>query len=146
MVMLAFAFFRSIGVCAMLKSPQITAWLPPDAAMSCDEMFQDFGATYVEQGRIATPDDLATVDDVCRIKGRAGVGLLTHRPVERTRIGLGPFMLGERVPARGKRVTVEASAPNAAIPLHPDPPSCGTHAHRTARAQRRRGFGTLGRS
>ncbi len=53
-----------------------------------DEMFQDFGATYVEQGRIATPDDLATVDDVCRIKGRAGVGLLTDRPVERTRIGL----------------------------------------------------------
>lgn len=51
-------------------------------------MFQDFGATYVEQGRIATPDDLATVDDVCRIKGRAGVGLLTDRPVERTRIGL----------------------------------------------------------
>ena len=27
-------------------------------------------------------------------------------------------MLGERVPARGKLVTVEASAPNAAIPLH----------------------------
>ena len=53
-----------------------------------DEMFQDFGATYVEQGRIATPDDLAAVDDVCRIKGRAGVGLVTDRPVERTRIGL----------------------------------------------------------
>ena len=33
-VSFAFAFFRSIGRCAMLKSPQTTACLPPRAASS----------------------------------------------------------------------------------------------------------------
>lgn len=53
-----------------------------------DEMFEEIGTTYTEAGKISDPHKLATLDDVCRIKGRAGVALLTDKPVVDTRIGL----------------------------------------------------------
>ncbi|PLS27980.1 exodeoxyribonuclease III [Bifidobacterium anseris] len=53
-----------------------------------DEIFQQIGADYVEAGKVDSPDDVHTLDDVCAIKGRAGVGLVSVLPIVDTRIGL----------------------------------------------------------
>ena len=53
-----------------------------------DPIFDDFAQRYVQAGAIAQSDDLFRMDEVCRIKGRAGVGLLSSLPVVETRYGL----------------------------------------------------------
>ena len=53
-----------------------------------DPIFEDFAQRYVQAGAIAQSDDLFRMDEVCRIKGRAGVGLLSSLPVVETRYGL----------------------------------------------------------
>ena len=53
-----------------------------------DPIFNKIADTYVDSGKIANPADFHTMDEVCRIKGRAGVGLLSTLPVVATRYGL----------------------------------------------------------
>ena len=53
-----------------------------------DTIFNKIADTYVDSGKIANPADFHTMDEVCRIKGRAGVGLLSTLPVVATRYGL----------------------------------------------------------
>lgn len=53
-----------------------------------DPIFAGFAATYVEKGKITSPDDLHSMNEVCKIKGRAGVAILTTLPVLEERYGL----------------------------------------------------------
>lgn len=53
-----------------------------------DSIVEDFALRYAEQGKIETPDQLNRINEVCKIKGRAGVALLTTLPVLETRYGL----------------------------------------------------------
>ncbi|MFR0565239.1 exodeoxyribonuclease III [Bifidobacterium porcinum] len=53
-----------------------------------DPIFNKIADTYVDSGKVANPADFHTMDEVCRIKGRAGVGLLSTLPVVATRYGL----------------------------------------------------------
>ena len=53
-----------------------------------DPIFEGFGFEYATAGKIASPDGLHCANEVCRVKGRAGVGLLTDLPVTATRYGL----------------------------------------------------------
>ena len=53
-----------------------------------DPIIDGFRFAYATTGRIASPDGLACVNEVCRVKGRAGVALLSALPVVATRIGL----------------------------------------------------------
>ncbi len=53
-----------------------------------DDLFATYANDYASEGKIASADDLARMDEVCRIKGRAGVGLLTDYQVTDKRYGL----------------------------------------------------------
>lgn len=53
-----------------------------------DPIFDGFAEQYVAAGRIDSSDGLTRIDEVCNIKGRAGVGLLTSLPVTEVRHGL----------------------------------------------------------
>lgn len=53
-----------------------------------DPIFADFADRYAASGAVGSPDELFRMDEVCRIKGRAGVGLLTTLDVTATRYGL----------------------------------------------------------
>ncbi|MBW3087334.1 endonuclease/exonuclease/phosphatase family protein [Bifidobacterium sp. 82T24] len=58
---------------------------PQDAL---EPIFDDIAARYARSGAVDGPDDLHRVNEVCRVKGRAGVGLLSSLPVLATRHGL----------------------------------------------------------
>ncbi|PJM72607.1 exodeoxyribonuclease III [Bifidobacterium primatium] len=58
---------------------------PQDAL---DPIFDDFANRYAAAGAVERPDVLRRVNEVCRVKGRAGVGLLSSLPVVETRHGL----------------------------------------------------------
>ncbi len=53
-----------------------------------DDIYGDLAREYVDAGSIASVDELNTIADVCKIKGRAGVGMISDMPVLETRIGL----------------------------------------------------------
>ena len=53
-----------------------------------DPIFDGFADQYVEAGKVKEPSALTRMDEVCKIKGRAGVGLLTSLPVTERRYGL----------------------------------------------------------
>ncbi|KFJ06706.1 exodeoxyribonuclease III [Bifidobacterium thermophilum] len=53
-----------------------------------DPIFSKIADTYVDCGKVADPADLHTMNEICRIKGRAGVGLLSTLPVTAMRYGL----------------------------------------------------------
>ncbi|MBT1176793.1 endonuclease/exonuclease/phosphatase family protein [Bifidobacterium callimiconis] len=53
-----------------------------------DPIFNDFARRYAEHGAVTDPADLHRMNEVCRVKGRAGVGMLTTLPVAATRYGL----------------------------------------------------------
>ena len=53
-----------------------------------DPIVADFAMRYVEEGKIDDPSQLAAINEVCKIKGRAGVALLTTLPVIDKRYGL----------------------------------------------------------
>ena len=53
-----------------------------------DPIFDEFAFEYVTAGAIADQSELARVNEVCRVKGRAGVGLLTNLKVTGRRYGL----------------------------------------------------------
>ncbi|OZG67443.1 exodeoxyribonuclease III [Bifidobacterium eulemuris] len=53
-----------------------------------DPIYDAFAFGYMAAGRIAAPGELTRVNEVCRVKGRAGVGLLSALPVTATRYGL----------------------------------------------------------
>lgn len=53
-----------------------------------DPFFEEFASQYASAGKVASPEDLTRIDEVCEIKGRAGVGLLTSLPVNEVRHGL----------------------------------------------------------
>ena len=53
-----------------------------------DSIFGEFGFEYATAGKIASPSDLHSLNEVCRVKGRAGVGLLTDLEVTDKRYGL----------------------------------------------------------
>ena len=53
-----------------------------------DSIFDEFGFEYATAGKIDAPADLQTMNEVCRVKGRAGVGLLTDLEVLDKRYGL----------------------------------------------------------
>ena len=44
-----------------------------------DPIFGEFGFEYATAGKIADQSELTAMNEVCRVKGRAGVGLLTSR-------------------------------------------------------------------
>ena len=52
------------------------------------DIYGELAADYVHAGKIASPEELHTLVDVCRIKGRAGVGMISDMPVLETRVGL----------------------------------------------------------
>lgn len=51
-------------------------------------IFNKIADTYVDSGKVADPTGLHTMNEICRIKGRAGVGLLSTLPVVAERYGL----------------------------------------------------------
>ncbi len=53
-----------------------------------DPIFDALAVDYADAGKIDAPARLERMDEVCRIKGRAGVGLLTTLPVKERRYGL----------------------------------------------------------
>ena len=53
-----------------------------------DPIFDEFGFEYATAGRIADQSGLDRMNELCRIKGRAGVGLLSALPVIDKRYGL----------------------------------------------------------
>ncbi|KAB8301801.1 exodeoxyribonuclease III [Bifidobacterium apri] len=53
-----------------------------------DPIFNNIADTYVDSGKVADPTGLHTMNEICRIKGRAGVGLLSTLPVVAKRYGL----------------------------------------------------------
>ncbi|MFR0569671.1 exodeoxyribonuclease III [Bifidobacterium apri] len=53
-----------------------------------DPIFNKIADTYVDSGKVADPTGLHTMNEICRIKGRAGVGLLSTLPVVAKRYGL----------------------------------------------------------
>ena len=53
-----------------------------------DPIVDELAFGYTTAGRIADQSELARVNEVCRVKGRAGVGLLSALPVTATRYGL----------------------------------------------------------
>lgn len=53
-----------------------------------DPIFDEFGFEYSTAGRIADQSELHRMNEICRIKGRAGVGLLSALPVAERRYGL----------------------------------------------------------
>lgn len=53
-----------------------------------DPIFDSIAADYAQAGRIDSPAALDRLNEVCRIKGRAGVGLLSALPIVEKRYGL----------------------------------------------------------
>ena len=53
-----------------------------------DPIWDGFADAYAAAGKVASPEGLSRLDEVCRVKGRAGVGLLSSLPVTATRHGL----------------------------------------------------------
>ena len=53
-----------------------------------DSIFDEFGFEYATAGKIEAPANLHAMNEVCRAKGRAGVGLLTDLEVLDKRYGL----------------------------------------------------------
>ena len=53
-----------------------------------DSIFDEFGFEYVTAGKIEAPANLHAMNEVCRVKGRAGFGLLTDLEVLDKRYGL----------------------------------------------------------
>lgn len=53
-----------------------------------DPIFDEFGFEYSTAGRISDQNELHRMNEICRIKGRAGVGLLSALPVVDKRYGL----------------------------------------------------------
>ena len=53
-----------------------------------DPIFDEFAFEYATVGAIADQGELTRVNEVCRVKGRAGVGLLTNLKVTGKRYGL----------------------------------------------------------
>lgn len=53
-----------------------------------DSIFDEFGFEYATAGKIEAPANLHAMNKVCRVKGRAGVGLLTDLEVLDKRYGL----------------------------------------------------------
>lgn len=53
-----------------------------------DPIFDEMGFEYMTAGKVSSPAELTTINEVCRVKGRAGVGLLTSLPMGEVRYGL----------------------------------------------------------
>lgn len=53
-----------------------------------DSIFDEFGFEYATAGKIEAPANFHAMNEVCRVKGRAGVGLLTDLEVLDKRYGL----------------------------------------------------------
>ncbi|MFT9397017.1 MAG: exodeoxyribonuclease III [Bifidobacterium psychraerophilum] len=53
-----------------------------------DPIFGEVAERYESAGKIAKAEDLVRMNEICRIKGRAGVGLLSSLPVVDMRYGL----------------------------------------------------------
>lgn len=53
-----------------------------------DSIFDEFGFEYATAGKIEAPANLHAMNEVCRVKGHAGVGLLTDLEVLDKRYGL----------------------------------------------------------
>jgi exodeoxyribonuclease-3 len=53
-----------------------------------DPIFDEVAQRYVDAGKLSTADDLVRMNEICKIKGRAGVGLLSSLPVVGMRYGL----------------------------------------------------------
>ncbi|MFT8703902.1 exodeoxyribonuclease III [Bifidobacterium aquikefiricola] len=80
---------KDVGAWVSAKLPDVWCMQEVRAPQSAiDPIFDDFADRYVKQGKIEKPEDLFRVNDICEIKGRAGVALLTTLPVLDTRIGL----------------------------------------------------------
>lgn len=80
-----------------------------------DLIFGEMADTYVDAGKIANAGDLQRQSEFCRIKGRAGVGLLSTLPVDERRYGLldldedvdsGRWIESDVTTPSGMRVTV----------------------------------------
>ena len=52
-----------------------------------DSIFDEFGFEYATAGKIEAPANLHAMNEVCRVKGSAGVGLLTDLEVLDKRYG-----------------------------------------------------------
>lgn len=53
-----------------------------------DPIFEEIAQDYVEAGRIAQPQDLDTLNEVCKVKGRAGVAVVSDLQMLDKRYGL----------------------------------------------------------
>ena len=73
-----------------------------------DSIFGEFGFEYATAGKITSPSDLHSLNEVCRVKGRAGVGLLTDLEVTDKRYGLPG--LGEDVDS-GRWIETDVKTP-----------------------------------
>ncbi|MDF7664099.1 exodeoxyribonuclease III [Bifidobacterium sp. ESL0763] len=73
-----------------------------------DPIFGAIGEGYAKAGKVADAASLARQDEVCRIKGRAGVGLLSSLPVTARRYGL--MDLDEDVDS-GRWIEADITAP-----------------------------------
>ncbi|KFF31403.1 exodeoxyribonuclease III [Bifidobacterium bombi] len=74
---------------AYVKAPDVWCMQEVRAPQEeIDPVFVQIGRRYESAGRLGSAQDLQTTNEVCRIKGRAGVGLLSTFKVEDRRYGL----------------------------------------------------------
>lgn len=71
-------------------------------------IFDELALAYATSGKITDHTALATINEVCRVKGRAGVGLLSALPVTERRYGLQG--LGEDVDS-GRWIEADITTP-----------------------------------
>lgn len=79
------------GVDSWLESLAPDVWCLQEVRApqeAIDPLVAGFKDEYVRSGKVQSPEQVTWIDEVCKIKGRAGVGLLTTLPVSAKRYGL----------------------------------------------------------
>ncbi|WEV73511.1 exodeoxyribonuclease III [Bifidobacterium sp. ESL0798] len=74
-----------------------------------DPIFEAMADGYAKAGKVSEAENLGRMDEVCRIKGRAGVGLLSDLDIEERRYGL--MDLGEDVDS-GRWIEADVTTPS----------------------------------
>ena len=77
-----------------------------------DAILDGFAEAYAEAGRVSGPEGLARMNEVCRVRGRAGVGIVTDLEVRDRRYGLPG--LGEDVDS-GRWIETDVATPQGYV-------------------------------
>ncbi|MCH3974950.1 MAG: exodeoxyribonuclease III [Bifidobacterium tibiigranuli] len=79
------------GVSSWVSATTPDVWCMQEVRAPQNEIepiFDDFAQRYAKENKVPSPDALVRMNEICKIKGRAGVGLLSDLPVVAQRYGL----------------------------------------------------------